>query len=134
MMLWEISLLILAIGLLIVAAFLVPTIVQMRRTALKMEDVAADLDRRLPQILEHVEQISQDLAVITKSGREQVGTVGEAVEQVKEMVDDLTGLRMKLRRRDDAPVLRGLRTITAVTRAAHAFLSVLVSRRASRER
>ena len=131
-MIWEISTLIASIAILILAAFLVPTILQLRRTAKKIEDVSGTIDKNLPDILANLREISINLSAILTAGRHQVDTLGEAVNQVKGAVDDVVGFQKRVKGHIESPLLQTVGTISAVSKAVHAFLLVFLRHKDTR--
>lgn len=125
-MIWEISTLIASIAFLILVAFLVPTILQLRRTAKTIEDVSGALDKNLPDILANLREISINLSAILAAGRHQVEAVGETISQVKGAVDDVLDFQRRMKGHIESPLLHAVSTISAVSKAVHAFLLVFL--------
>ncbi|NOX37816.1 MAG: DUF948 domain-containing protein [Calditrichaeota bacterium] len=128
-MIWEISLLIVSIGFVILVAFLVPTIVQLRRTAKRVEVISDSLNHHLPAILTNLDEITTNLTSILTSGRRQVMMLEEAAQEVKGMVDDIVQLEKDIKRRIEDPFVETFTTLAAVARAIRAFLDVLKEKR-----
>lgn len=126
-MIWQISVLIIGIAVLILVAFLVPTVLQLRRSASELEKVSSNLNRRLPGILANLEDITTNLSAILNAGRQHTDTVGEAVEEIKGLVDDVVQFEKALKKQVERPVVQTLDTITAFNRAVRIFLKVLLS-------
>ncbi len=123
-MIWEISLLIVSIGFVILVAFLVPTIVQLRRTARRVEVISDSLNHHLPAILTNLDEITTSLTSILTSGRRQVMMLEEAAQEVKGMVDDIVQFEKDIKRRIEDPFVETFTTLAAVARAIRAFLAV----------
>jgi hypothetical protein len=126
-MIWEISLLIVSIAVLILVAFLVPAILQFRRSAMSLEAVTTKLDRDLPDILANLKEISINLSAMLATGRHHVESLGEAVGQVTGAVDDMVGFQKRVKRQLESPLLQSLNMVSAVAKAAHSFLTVFLS-------
>ncbi len=126
-MIWQISVLIIGISVLILVAFLVPTVLQLRRSASELEKVSSNLNRRLPGILANLEDITTNLSAILNAGRQHTDTVGEAVEEIKGLVDDVVQFEKALKKQVERPIVQTLDTVTAFNRAVRIFLRVLLS-------
>lgn len=133
-MIWEISTLIASIAFLILVAFLVPTILQLRRTAKTIEDVSGALDKNLPDILANLREISINLSAILAAGRHQAEALGEVVDQVTGAIDDVVGFRSRVKKQVESPLLKALSSVSGATRALHAFLSVFLSHKDRRKK
>ena len=121
-MIWEISLLIISIGFVILIAFLVPTVVQLRRTAKRVEVISDSLNHHLPAILTNIDEITTNLTSILTSGRRQVLMLEEAAQDIKGMVEDIVHLEKDFKRRIEDPFVETLTTLAAIARAVRAFL------------
>ncbi len=124
-MILQISALIIAIAILALVGFAIPTIIQLRRSVKKIEDLGENLDRQLPEILQNVQQITSNLSGIMDSGRRQVETVGGTIEDIKSVVDDIVGVEKKIKYSVDTRLIRSFATITAGVKAAKAFKDVM---------
>ncbi len=125
-MIWQISVLIIGIAVLILVAFLVPTVLQLRRSASELEKVSSNLNHRLPGILANLEEITTNLSAILNAGRQHTDTVGEAVEEIKGLVDDVVQFEKALKKQVERPIVQTLDTVTAFNRAVRIFLKVLL--------
>lgn len=128
-MIIEISVLVASISVLALVLFLIPSIIQLRKSARRIEEVSGHLNQQLPEILKNVNQISSNLNFILSSGRQQAEKLGEAASSIKIMVDDIVDFETKLRHRVEDPLIETLTTITAITKAVRAFLAILLNRR-----
>lgn len=133
-MIWEISTLIASIALLILIAFLIPTILQVRRTVKKMEDLSEKLDRDLPDILVNVHKISANLSAILETGRYQVESLGETLDQVRGAIEDIIGFQRRVKREIESPLLRAVNFISAASRAVQTFLLVFLSHKPTKHK
>lgn len=128
-MIIEISVLIVCAAVLILILFVIPTIVQLRRSAKKIEEVSGILNEQLPSILENLSDITSNLNVILSNGRQQVDKLGEAADNIKLMVDDIVGFEKKIRHQIENPIVDTLITITAIAKAVRAFLAIFLDRK-----
>jgi uncharacterized protein YoxC len=128
-MLWEISLLIIAIAFLIVVIFAIPALLQIRRTAKNMEITAKTLNQNLPGILTNVDEISTNLSQITQSIHYQVNGVRNVVDKFQKMADDVVDFEQNLREEIESPLMQAISTISAFTKGARAFTEALRRRK-----
>ncbi len=129
MEIWQISIMIIALAVVVLVGFLIPVIIQLRRSIHTMEKVSKKLDTQLPPIMQNVNQITTNLSAIMNSGRQQVDTLGGAVQEIKGMVDDVVSVERKIKRTLDSRVVRSLVTITAGAKAAQAFIKAMRNHR-----
>ncbi len=119
-MIWEVSLLIASIAFLLLVAFLIPAIVQVKRTAERVEIASENLNIHLPNILTNLDEITTNLTGIMTSGRRQMQMLEEATEEIKLMVEDLSNFEKEVKEKIEDPLVETLATITAVAKAARA--------------
>ena len=127
-MLWEISLLIVAIAFLLLVIFLIPSLTQVRRTARSIEKTTATLHQSLPGILTNLDEITTHVASATNSVSQQVEGVSGVVSKVREMVDDVADFEKTLRTEVESPIVEILGTLTGIVKGVRAFLDALKSR------
>ena len=121
---WQIIALLLVIALIVLIAYVIPMMIQLRRSLQKLGDMAENLDNHLPKIMENVENISTDLTTILASSRGHVDTIGVAANQLKDMVTDISSMEKRVRTQVEKPLVQSIATVAAVARAAQAFISV----------
>ncbi len=124
-MIWEVSLLIVSIAFLLLVAFLIPTIVQLKRTAERVEIASENLNMHLPNILTNLDEITTNLTGIMSSGRRQMQMLEEATEEVKLMVEDLSAFEKEIKEKIENPLVETLATIAALAKAARAVAQSL---------
>ena len=121
---WQVIALILVIAVIVLIAYVIPMMIQLRRSLKKVGDMAENLDRHLPNILSNVESISTDLSSILSNSKGHVDTLGVAAGQLKDMVSDISGMEKRVRNQVEKPLVQSIATVAAVARAAQAFISV----------
>jgi uncharacterized protein YoxC len=124
-MLWEISLLVIAIAILLLSLFAIPTIVQIRRTARDAEQTAKILNQNLPGILTNLDEITTNLTQTTQTIHEQVDNLKYVVDKVNLIAEDVVDFERNIRAEIEAPIMETVNTISAVIKATRAFLEVL---------
>lgn len=128
-MLWEISLLVIAIAVLLIVIFAIPALLQLRRTAKNMEITTKTLNQNLPGILTNVDEISNNLTQITQSIHYQVNGVRNVVDKFQKMADDVVDFEQTLREEIESPLIQTISTISAFTKGARAFTEALRRRK-----
>jgi uncharacterized protein YoxC len=124
-MLWEISLLLIAIAFVLLIAFTIPTIIQIRRTAKKAELTTSILNQNLPGILANLDQITTNLTQTTQTVYEQVEGLKNVVDKFNYIADDVVDFERSIRAEIEIPIMETVNTISAVIKATRAFLEVL---------
>jgi uncharacterized protein YoxC len=124
-MLWEISLLVIAIAILLLSLFAIPTIVQIRRTTRNAEQTAKILNQNLPGILTNLDEITTNLTQTTQIIHEQVDNLKFVVDKVNLIAEDVVDFERNIRAEIEAPIMETVNTISAVIKATRAFLEVL---------
>ena len=127
-MIWEISTLLVAIAVVILVAFLVPALIQFKRSMRRVEEISNDLNGHLPNIMSNLDDITDNLSEIMGSARNQVETLETAVTEVKGLVDDVVGMERKLKKQLDSPLVRTVGTIAAAAKAAQVFMNAFGAR------
>jgi uncharacterized protein YoxC len=124
-MLWEISLLVIAIAFLLLIVFAIPTIIQIRKTVKNAELTTKILNQNLPGILTNLDEITTNLNQTTQTIQEQVDSVKNAVDKFGYIADDVVDFERRLRVEIETPILETVNTVSAVLKAVRAFLEVL---------
>ena len=128
-MIIEISILIICVAVLLLVLFLIPTIIQLKKSAKRIEEVSGQLNQQLPTILENINGITDNLNNILLTGRQQAEHLGEATQSIKTMVDDIVGFEKKIRYQVQDPIIETLTTIVAITKAVRTFLAIFLERK-----
>ena len=118
------SALIFALAVLALVGFLIPTIMELRRSLQQVERTTAHLNAHLPEIVSNLHDITDNVSEITEMGREQLEGVGETVDHVRQSVERVTHIERRLRRQV-TPILQVVGTLSASARAPQAFLTVI---------
>lgn len=92
----EVAAVIIALAFVVLVGYIVPTVIQVRRTATQAEQLLLQVNAELPGILEEMKQTNENLRAMSAQAREGVGRasvlmnaigdVGETVNQVHEAV------------------------------------------------
>ncbi len=118
-----------SLSVVVLVAFLIPVLLQLRRSAQKVERLADELETQLPDILKNLNQITADLAAMVHSGRNQVEAIGEAVNQAKGLVDNMVHFEKDVKNRHRRSLLQSFKVLSAAVKAVQAFILAFGKRR-----
>jgi uncharacterized protein YoxC len=124
-MLWEISLLIIAVSFLLVAVFAIPSLLQIRKSAKSLELTTKTLNQNLPGILASTDELASNLAQSTRSLHDQINSVKGIVQKFENVADDVVDFERTLRAEIESPVMEIVTTVSAVVKASRVFWDAL---------
>jgi uncharacterized protein YoxC len=88
---WETSLFILCLAVVILVAFTIPVLLQLRRTVKNVDVTVTTLNQNLPQILKNVDSITENVRLSVHTVRATVEeTINRSLPSILENVDRLT--------------------------------------------
>ena len=118
----EIAAVLAAVAFVVLVGFLVPVLMQVRKTVAESEQLLAKMNADLPPLVEELRVVSQHLNQLTEQARDgvehaavllhAVGEVGESVQQVHNVVRGSSGSLIT----NVASVLAGFKAATQVMR------------------
>ena len=116
----EIAVILVAVAFVVLVGFLVPVMIQVRKTVAESEQLLTKMNNDLPPLLGEIKAASQHVNELTKQAREgvehaavllhAVGEVGESVQQVHHVVKGSSGSMLS----NVASVVAGLKAATHV--------------------
>jgi uncharacterized protein YoxC len=121
-MLWEISLLVIAIAFLLLCLFSMPMLLQVRKTAKSFELTSKTLNQNLPGILTNLDEITTNLNQTTQTVYNQVDGLKNIVEKFHDIADDVVDFERNIRAEIEAPIMDTVTTVTATIKAIRAFV------------
>ena len=124
-MILEISAIVVSAAILLLVLFLIPSILQMRRTAKSLEETSQSLNSRLPVILARVEEITSDVTVTSGMMRYNVRNVSQEVDRVVDLMHQGLDLGETFQETVKHPFTESVITIAAAIRGAQTFFQVL---------
>jgi uncharacterized protein YoxC len=127
-MLWEISLLIIAIAFMLLVMFAIPSLLQFRRTVKSIELTSKTLNQNLPGILTNIDDITTNLTNATQTVSEQTAGLREVVDKIQDMTDDVVNFERQIRAEIGTPIIETISTLTAIIKGTKAFIEVLRSK------
>lgn len=111
----EIAAVLIAVAFVALVGFIIPTVIQLRKTVLQSERVLSQVSAELPKILRELKQTNENVRIMSAQARagierasvlmDAIGDVGETVKQVhgvvrgkgESLVKNLVGVLMGLR-------------------------------------
>ncbi|MBN2366219.1 MAG: DUF948 domain-containing protein [Calditrichaeota bacterium] len=129
-MLWEISLLIIAVAFLLLIIFAIPSLLQVRRTAKNLEITSKTVNQNLPGILTNLDEITTNLTQVTQSIHYQIHGIQNIVDRFQNVAEDVVDFERTLRAELESPVVETVSTISAAVKGVRAFMDTLRNRRA----
>ena len=128
-MLWEISLLIIAVSFLLVAVFAIPSLLQIRKSAKSLELTTKTLNQNLPGILTSTDELASNLAQSTRSLHDQIDSVKGIVQKFENVADDVVDFERTLRAEIESPVMEIVTTVSAVVKASRVFCGRIATKK-----
>ncbi|WP_455243615.1 DUF948 domain-containing protein [Petrachloros mirabilis] len=118
----EIAAILVAVGFVVLVGYLVPVLIQVRKTVAESEQLMAKVNQDLPTLVAELRAMSQNLNDLTSQARDgvqhaavllhAVGEVGESVQQVHNVVRGTSGNMLS----NVASVVAGFKAATQVLR------------------
>lgn len=127
----DISMVIVGIVLLVIAAFAIPFLLQLWRTTKRVSETFQTLNERLPGILKNLDEITTNINKVTSTVNEQIDGLSVVTKRIQGAVGVVTDVENILRAGISLPVFKTLRNTVAVITGVKAFLKVLLSSRKS---
>jgi uncharacterized protein YoxC len=124
-MIWEISLLIIAVSFLLLAVFAIPSLLQIRKSAKSLELTTKTLNQNLPGILTSLDELATNLAESTGSLHQQIDSVKGIIHKFEDVAEDVVDFERSLRAEIEAPIMEIVSTVSAVVKASRVFLDAL---------
>jgi uncharacterized protein YoxC len=127
----EISVVIVSIVFLIIAAFAIPFLLQIWRTTKRISETFQMLNERLPGILRNLEEVTTNINKVTSAVNEQIDGLSIVAKRIQGVAGAVTDVENLLRTGIGLPVFKTLRNTVAVVTGVKVFLKALLSSRKS---
>jgi uncharacterized protein YoxC len=127
----EISVVIVSIVFLIIAAFAIPFLLQIWRTTKRISETFQMLNERLPGILRNLEEVTTNINKVTSALNEQIDGLSIVAKRIQGVAGAVTDVENLLRTGIGLPVFKTLRNTVAVVTGVKVFLKALLSSRKS---
>lgn len=125
----EIGMVVLSLVFLLIAAFAIPTLIQIRRTAKSITDTLESLNQSLPSILRNLDETTANINQATNTVNHQVRSLALVVRRVQVALEFLLDVEQIVKASLGHPFIHGMTTATAVLKGFRVFLDVLRSSR-----
>jgi len=112
---WELFLVLLLFALTILVIFLIPTILELRKTLANVAKLANNLNKDLPEILENVKIVS--------------GHTTKATERINEVVADVADFERRISKEIKEPAFEAVASIAGLLSGIQTFLTYFVKRK-----
>jgi uncharacterized protein YoxC len=123
----EISLVVLSILFLLIAALLIPFLIQIWRTAKSITITLHMLNQSLPGILRNLEEITANINRATDTVNNHVEGLSRVVGRIQNTTENYLDLERELRTGLITPFFIKMRTLSAALKGIRVFLDVLRS-------
>jgi uncharacterized protein YoxC len=127
----EISVVIVSIVFLIIAAFAIPFLLQIWRTTKRISETFQMINERLPGILRNLEEVTTNINKVTSAVNEQIDGLSIVAKRIQGVAGAVTDVENLLRTGIGLPVFKTLRNTVAVVTGVKVFLKALLSSRKS---
>jgi len=125
----EISVVVLSVVFLLIAALSIPFLIQIWRTAKSITITLHMLNQSLPGILKNLEEITANINRATYTVHNQIEGLSHVVGRIQGTVEIFLDLEQELRAGLISPFFRTMRTVSAVLKGTRVFLEVFRSSR-----
>jgi uncharacterized protein YoxC len=125
----EISLVVMSFIFLLIAALLIPFLIQIWRTAKSITVTLHMLNQSLPGILKNLEEITANINRATCTVNNQIEGLTHVVGRIQGTVEDFLDLEQELRAGLIMPFFEKMRTVSAVLKGIRVFIDALRSSR-----
>lgn len=123
-MILEISALIASAALLLLVLFLIPSVVQMRRTAKRLEETSETLNANLPPILSQVHGITSNMTTTSSMLKYRAEDLATEVDRIIDLVHQGADLGKTLQQTLRYPLTESVITLTAMLKGISTFIRV----------
>ena len=124
-MILEISALIASGALLLLVLFLIPAIIQMRKTAKSLNETTTTLNSSLPDIISRVDGITSNVATTSGMLRYRAENLAVEVDRIIDLVHESAELGKTLQQTIKYPLNESIITLTATLKGISTFIHVL---------
>ncbi len=124
-MILEISALIASGALLLLVLFLIPAIIQLRKTAKSLNETTTTLNSSLPDIISRVDGITSNVATTSGMLRYRAENLAVEVDRIIDLVHESAELGKTLQQTIKYPLNESIITLTATLKGISTFIHVL---------
>jgi uncharacterized protein YoxC len=121
----EISAVIVSLAFLLLVIFIIPSVIQLRRTAKSVSETSNTLNQKLPDILVEINDITNDVSTTTDLVKTNVTNMNQATGRLIELIREFTTFGETLQYSLRNPLMESIVTLTAVFKGMNAFINTL---------
>ncbi|MEI8172140.1 MAG: DUF948 domain-containing protein [Deltaproteobacteria bacterium] len=125
----EISVVILSVVFLLIAALSIPLLIQIWRTAKSITATLNLLNQSLPGILKNLDEITANINKATYAANNQIESISLVVRRVQGVLELFLDFEQILRESLRLPLFKTIKTATAALKGVRVFLDVFRSSR-----
>lgn len=125
----EISVVILSVVFLLIAALSIPLLIQIWRTAKSITATLNTLNQSLPGILKNLDEITANINKATSAANNQIESISLVVRRVQGVLELFLDFEQILRESLSLPFFKTIKTATAALKGVRVFLDVFRSSR-----
>ncbi|MCX5854057.1 MAG: DUF948 domain-containing protein [Deltaproteobacteria bacterium] len=125
----EISVVILSVAFLLIAALSIPLLIQIWRTAKSITATLNLLNQSLPGILKNLDEITANINKATYAANNQIESISLVVRRVQGVLELFLDFEQILRESLRLPFFKTIKTATAALKGVRVFLDVFRSSR-----
>lgn len=125
----EISVVILSVVFLLIAALSIPALIQIRRTAKSITATLNLLNQSLPGILKNLDEITANINKATHTVNNQIESISLVVRRVQGVLELFLDFEQILRESLKLPFFKTIKTATAALKGVRVFFEVFRSSR-----
>jgi uncharacterized protein YoxC len=123
---WGVGLLVLGFAFLLFALFAVPVLIQVRRTAKKVEITLGHVNQNLPVILDNIRHTSENFRKTTEAVRRVPGDVRSVTDEFRALGGQVSQLENRLRGESVVSSLLGFGTMKKAAAMAFVIIRALL--------
>lgn len=125
----EISVVILSVVFLLIAALSIPLLIQIWRTAKSITATLNLLNQSLPGILKNLDEITANINKATYAANNQIESISLVVKRVQGVLELFLDFEQIVRESLRLPFFKTIKTVTAALKGVRVFLDVFRSSR-----
>lgn len=125
----EISVVVLSVVFLLIAALSIPLLIQIWRTAKSITETLHTLNQSLPGILRNLEEITANINKATYTVNNQIESLSHVVRRIQGVLELFLDVEHILRASFRLPFMKTIKTVTAALKGTRIFLDVFRSSR-----
>jgi uncharacterized protein YoxC len=116
--------LIASLAFLLLVVFIIPTIIQIRKTVKNAEITLKSVNQNLPGILTNIDEITTNITQVTQSVHQNIDGLKEVVNKIHLVADDIVQFEQTIRQEIEPPILNTLGTLSGISKGIRTFMDI----------